>query len=176
MITILDVKGEFAKLGLLRGRTPQMTEAERKASGAFATLALFRDGNIFSAPGSPATERGSAIGTATTGVDRRRLGNPVHDDGRRAEVLSGERRDGDHRAARDVASLQLAEWVEPHDRDGLILVQPGETDRARREALLHRIQQLIHDKVMYASLIEQAGLVTHGPRVAGAAVGLITNL
>jgi len=75
-----------------------------------------------------------------------------------------------------VASLQLAEWVEPHDRDGLILVQPGETDRARREALLHRIQQLIHDKVMYASLIEQAGLVAHGPRVAGAAVGLITNM
>ena len=49
MMTILDLKTEFAKLGLLRGRTPQMTEAERKASGAFATLAPFRDGNIFSA-------------------------------------------------------------------------------------------------------------------------------
>src|SRR5215470_12006101 len=49
MMTILDLKTEFVKLGLLRGRTPQMTEAERKASGAFATLAPFRDGNIFSA-------------------------------------------------------------------------------------------------------------------------------
>jgi mannose-6-phosphate isomerase-like protein (cupin superfamily) len=49
MITMLDLKAEFAKLALLRGRTPQMTEAERKASGAFATLAPFRDGNIFSA-------------------------------------------------------------------------------------------------------------------------------
>jgi len=49
MITILDLKAEFAKLTLLRGRTPQMTEDDRKVSGAFATLAPFRDGNIFSA-------------------------------------------------------------------------------------------------------------------------------
>ena len=49
MITILDLKAEFGKLTLLHGRTPQMTEAERKGSGAFATLAPFRDGNIFSA-------------------------------------------------------------------------------------------------------------------------------
>src|SRR5262245_22521214 len=49
MIAILDLKSEFAKLSLLRGRTPQMTEAERKGSGAFATLAPFRDGNIYSA-------------------------------------------------------------------------------------------------------------------------------
>src|SRR5215467_11353381 len=49
MITILDLKGELEKLTLLRGRTPQMTEVERKGSGAFATLAPFRDGNIFSA-------------------------------------------------------------------------------------------------------------------------------
>ena len=49
MITILDLKAEFAKLTLLRGRTPQTTEVERKGSGAFATLAPFRDGNIFSA-------------------------------------------------------------------------------------------------------------------------------
>src|SRR5437588_8745119 len=49
MITILDLKAEFAKLTLLRGRTPQMTEVERKGSGGFATLAPFRDGNIFTA-------------------------------------------------------------------------------------------------------------------------------
>ena len=49
MITILDLKAEFAKLTLLGGRTPQMTEVERKASGGFATLAPFRDGNIYSA-------------------------------------------------------------------------------------------------------------------------------
>ena len=49
MITILDLKAEFTKLALLRGRTPQMTEVERRATGAFATLAPFRDGNIYSA-------------------------------------------------------------------------------------------------------------------------------
>src|SRR3989449_2165526 len=49
MIRILDRKVEFAKLALLRGRTPQMTEVERKGTGAFATLAPFRDGNVFSA-------------------------------------------------------------------------------------------------------------------------------
>ena len=49
MITILDLKAEFARLTLLRGRTPQMTDVERRASGGFATLAPFRDGNIFSA-------------------------------------------------------------------------------------------------------------------------------
>ena len=49
MITILDLEAEFAKLTPLRGRTPETTEAERKGSGGFATLAPFRDGNIFSA-------------------------------------------------------------------------------------------------------------------------------
>ena len=49
MITILDLKTELAKLTMLRGRTPQTTETERKGSGAFVTLAPFRDGNIFSA-------------------------------------------------------------------------------------------------------------------------------
>lgn len=48
MVTIVDLKAELDKLTLLRGRTPQMTEGERKGSGAFATLAPFRDGNIYS--------------------------------------------------------------------------------------------------------------------------------
>ena len=49
MITILDLKAELTKLTLLRGRRPETTEVERKASGGFATLAPFRDGNIYSA-------------------------------------------------------------------------------------------------------------------------------
>jgi quercetin dioxygenase-like cupin family protein len=49
VVTIVDLKAEFAKLNLLRGRRPDMLEAERKASGAFATLTPYRDGNIFSA-------------------------------------------------------------------------------------------------------------------------------
>jgi mannose-6-phosphate isomerase-like protein (cupin superfamily) len=49
VIRIIDLKAELAKLNMLRGRRPGMTEAERKGSGGFATLAPFRDGNIFSA-------------------------------------------------------------------------------------------------------------------------------
>src|SRR5215831_9142558 len=49
VITIIDLKTELGKLNMLRGRRPETTEAERKASGGFATLAPFRDGNIFSA-------------------------------------------------------------------------------------------------------------------------------
>jgi mannose-6-phosphate isomerase-like protein (cupin superfamily) len=59
MVTIVDLNAELGKLNLLRGRTPQMLEAERKESGAFATLAPYRDGNIYSAKfaGNGAWER-----------------------------------------------------------------------------------------------------------------------
>lgn len=49
MVTIVDLKGELAKLNMLKGRRPDMLEEERKASGAFATLSPFRDGNLFGA-------------------------------------------------------------------------------------------------------------------------------
>ena len=44
MPTILDLNAEFAKLKMLRGRTPDTPEAERK--GAFARLAPYRDSAI----------------------------------------------------------------------------------------------------------------------------------
>jgi mannose-6-phosphate isomerase-like protein (cupin superfamily) len=47
MITSLDLNAEFAKLKMLRGRTPETTQAERQ--GAFARLAPYRDGAIFTA-------------------------------------------------------------------------------------------------------------------------------
>jgi len=59
VVTILDLKAELGKLNTLHGRRPDMLEEERKASGAFATLAPYRDGNIFSArfSGAGAWER-----------------------------------------------------------------------------------------------------------------------
>ncbi len=59
MITILNFKAELDKLTLLRGRTPTMTEGDRKGTGAFATLAPFGNGNIYSAKfaGNGAWER-----------------------------------------------------------------------------------------------------------------------
>ena len=41
---------------------------------------------------------------------------------------------------------------------------------------VHRIQQLIHEKVMYAPIFEPAILCAYGPRVAEPGLGLITNM
>jgi peptide/nickel transport system substrate-binding protein len=59
------------------------------------------------------------------------------------------------------------------DIDGLFQEQAAELDRKRREATLHRIQQLVHDKVMYAPIWELAFLNGVGPRVQESGLGLI---
>ena len=57
MITIIDLKAEFAKLTMLRDRTPTSSQADRES--AFGRLAPYRDGAIFSAKfaGTSAWER-----------------------------------------------------------------------------------------------------------------------
>ncbi|HVC53651.1 MAG TPA: cupin domain-containing protein [Stellaceae bacterium] len=59
MTTILDLKAMLAKMPMMQGRRPESTEAERKATGAFVTLAPYRDGNLYSAKftGEAAWER-----------------------------------------------------------------------------------------------------------------------
>jgi len=52
------------------------------------------------------------------------------------------------------------------DIDELFLQQARERDVAKREALLHRIQQLTIDRVMYAPIMDLRGLIGVGPRVA----------
>jgi peptide/nickel transport system substrate-binding protein len=52
------------------------------------------------------------------------------------------------------------------DIDALFRDQAAEMDRKRRESLLHRIQQLMHERAMFAPIIEQAALTGVGPRVA----------
>ena len=47
MVAIIDVEAEFAKLTMLQGRTPTSSEDER--AGAFARLAPYRDGAVFTA-------------------------------------------------------------------------------------------------------------------------------
>ncbi len=47
MIDIIDLKAEIAKLTMLHGRTPQTPDNAR--DGAFAKLAPYRDGAIFTA-------------------------------------------------------------------------------------------------------------------------------
>jgi peptide/nickel transport system substrate-binding protein len=61
------------------------------------------------------------------------------------------------------------------DIDGLFREQTAELDRKRREAMLHRIQQLVHEKVMFAPLWEPAILIGVGPRVEEPGLGLISG-
>ena len=52
------------------------------------------------------------------------------------------------------------------DIDALFRDQVGELDRKRREAMLHKIQQLIHDKAMFAPVVEPPLLSGVGGRLA----------
>ncbi len=52
------------------------------------------------------------------------------------------------------------------DLDELFLQQTRERDPAKREALLHRIQQATVDRVMFAPLMDLRGLIAIGPRLA----------
>src|SRR5439155_912145 len=51
------------------------------------------------------------------------------------------------------------------DIDGLFREQGAELDRKKREALLHRIQQLVHERVMFIPIWQLAFLNGVGPRV-----------
>jgi len=61
------------------------------------------------------------------------------------------------------------------DIEGLIQEQASERDRKRREATLHRIQQLMHERAMFAPIWEIAAIQGYGARVAEPALGLITG-
>jgi peptide/nickel transport system substrate-binding protein len=58
------------------------------------------------------------------------------------------------------------------DIDDLFLQQAQERDRKKREALLHQIQRLMHERVMHAPIFEPATLHGVGPRVEEPAIGL----
>jgi peptide/nickel transport system substrate-binding protein len=59
------------------------------------------------------------------------------------------------------------------DIDGLFQEQAVELDPKRREAILHHIQQLIHEKVVFAPIWVVAGLSGVGPRVEEPGIGVI---
>jgi len=61
------------------------------------------------------------------------------------------------------------------DIDELFAQQTAETDRAKRTTILHRMQQLVHERTVYAPLWQLAFLNGQGPRVDEAAFGLISG-
>ena len=61
------------------------------------------------------------------------------------------------------------------DIDGLFKEQAGELDHKKREAILHRIQQFVHEKAMVVPIWQLALIQAHGPRVAESGLGLIAD-
>jgi len=61
------------------------------------------------------------------------------------------------------------------DIDGLFREQAAELDRKRRESILHRIQQLMHDKAMFAPIWQLAAMSGVGPRVQEPGIGLVAG-
>jgi peptide/nickel transport system substrate-binding protein len=61
------------------------------------------------------------------------------------------------------------------DLDGLFREQATELDPKKREVLLHRIQQLMHDKVMFLPIWQLSVLNAYGPRVAESGLGLVNG-
>ena len=61
------------------------------------------------------------------------------------------------------------------DIDGLFREQAAEVDRAKREAILHRMQQLVHERAIFAPIWELAFLNGVGPRVDESGFGLIAG-
>jgi len=67
----------------------------------------------------------------------------------------------------------LYSWGGYPDMDDLFVQQARELDSKRREALLHQIQRLAHERVMSAPLWELGFLNAVGPRVDESGLGLI---
>ncbi|HXJ81801.1 MAG TPA: ABC transporter substrate-binding protein [Candidatus Methylomirabilis sp.] len=61
------------------------------------------------------------------------------------------------------------------DIDGLFREQAGELDPKKREAILHRIQQLVYEKAMVLPIWQFALLQGVGPHVAESGFGLIAD-
>ena len=59
------------------------------------------------------------------------------------------------------------------DLDGLFREQAAELDRDKREAILHKMQQLVHDKAMFIPIWELAFINAQGPRLEESGLGLI---
>ena len=74
-----------------------------------------------------------------------------------------------------VAASGLYTYGTYPDIEGLIHEQVVERDPKRREATLHRIQQLMHERVMFAPIWQLAVLNAYGPRVAEPALGLVAG-
>jgi peptide/nickel transport system substrate-binding protein len=77
------------------------------------------------------------------------------------------------RIEESVVSTGVFAWGGYPDIDELFKLQEGETDRAKREVLLHKIQQLMHERVMFGPIWLYFWPSGIGPRVEEPALMLI---
>ena len=114
MITVINLRTELGKLNLLQDRRPEMLEEERKASGAFATLSPFRDGNLFSAKfsGNGAWERHPNGDELVQVVDGAATLHLMSENGPQAHELS----------AGMIAIVPQNTWHRFHAPDGVSLI------------------------------------------------------
>ena len=59
------------------------------------------------------------------------------------------------------------------DLDELFQRQAAELDKQHRETSLHKMQQIVHERTMYAPIWQLAFINGHGPRVGESGFGLI---
>ena len=61
------------------------------------------------------------------------------------------------------------------DIDALFQQQAAELDVKKREAMLHKMQQLVHERTIYAPIWQLAFINGAGPRVGESGLGLIAG-
>jgi peptide/nickel transport system substrate-binding protein len=74
-----------------------------------------------------------------------------------------------------VASTGVYAYGGHADIDGHFREQAIEIDRKRREATLHRIQQLVYEKALFAPIYQIAAMTGVGPRVEESGIGLVAG-
>jgi peptide/nickel transport system substrate-binding protein len=88
------------------------------------------------------------------------------------QVVTGASGNAASRIETFVASTGAFAYGGYPDLDELIRQQAVERDRRKREALLHQVQRLMHERVMHAPIFEPVTLHGVGPRVEEPGVGL----
>ncbi len=91
-------------------------------------------------------------------------------------AATGEAVINDFRAVGIRARLRPLERAAFYKADQENREQAVEVDPKKREALLHRIQQLMHERVMFAPILEPAFLSGVGARVEESGIGLISGM
>ena len=111
---------------------------------------------------APARTRGVLRGVRQQEAQERRAG--------RRAAPSATPRPGSRPSSSRAAPIVYGSYP---DIDELFQKQATELDPKRRDAILHKMQQLVHEKAIYAPIWQLAFMNAYGPRVGESGFGLI---